>query len=105
MGGLCCILRRGRSIGRSSGCWFDGELTSMPDIGGEARFNHSSTKSSQILHAFTPSWTGKPGFSKKQADLFFPPDFADNFPIGKQKLQQLVGCMLLKEEGRLFLDN
>lgn len=27
---------------------------------------------------------GKPGFTKKQADLFFPPDFADDFPVSMQ---------------------
>lgn len=27
---------------------------------------------------------GKPGFSKKQADLFFPPDFQDDFPVAMQ---------------------
>ncbi|CAD5174580.1 unnamed protein product [Musa acuminata subsp. malaccensis] len=26
----------------------------------------------------------KPGFTKKQADLFFPPDFADDFPVAMQ---------------------
>lgn len=28
--------------------------------------------------------SGKPGFTKKQADLFFPPDFADDFPVAMQ---------------------
>ena len=28
--------------------------------------------------------TGKPSFTKKQADLFFPPDFADDFPVAMQ---------------------
>lgn len=27
---------------------------------------------------------GKPSFTKKQADLFFPPDFADDFPVSMQ---------------------
>lgn len=27
---------------------------------------------------------GMPGFAKKQADLFFPPDFADDFPVAMQ---------------------
>ncbi|KAI7992761.1 Clathrin heavy chain 1 [Camellia lanceoleosa] len=27
---------------------------------------------------------GKPVFSKKQADLFFPPDFVDDFPVAMQ---------------------
>ncbi|QCE00917.1 clathrin heavy chain [Vigna unguiculata] len=27
---------------------------------------------------------GKPSFTKKQADLFFPPDFADDFPMSMQ---------------------
>lgn len=33
--------------------------------------------------------TGKPGFSKKQADLFFPPDFADDFPVAMQVVPRL----------------
>jgi hypothetical protein len=28
--------------------------------------------------------SGKPSFTKKQADLFFPPDFADDFPVSMQ---------------------
>ena len=28
--------------------------------------------------------TGKPSFTKKQADLFFPPDFVDDFPVAMQ---------------------
>ncbi|GKV43645.1 hypothetical protein SLEP1_g50908 [Rubroshorea leprosula] len=27
---------------------------------------------------------GKPSFTEKQADLFFPPDFADDFPVSMQ---------------------
>lgn len=30
--------------------------------------------------------TGKQSFTKKQADLFFPPDFADDFPVAMQVL-------------------
>lgn len=29
-------------------------------------------------------FSGKPSFTKKQADLFFPPDFADDFPVSMQ---------------------
>lgn len=29
---------------------------------------------------------GKPSFTKKQADLFFPPDFTDDFPVAMQVL-------------------
>jgi len=41
---------------------------------------------------FTNLLTGKPSFTKKQADLFFPPDFADDFPVAMQvqKLLELV---------------
>ena len=28
--------------------------------------------------------SGKPSFTKKQADLFFPPDFPDDFPVSMQ---------------------
>lgn len=43
-----------------------------------------------IIYIYFTVWyigkffTGKPGFSKKQADLFFPPDFADDFPVAMQ---------------------
>lgn len=30
------------------------------------------------------TFSGKPSFTKKQADLFFPPDFADDFPVAMQ---------------------
>ena len=33
---------------------------------------------------------GRPSFTKKQADLFFPPDFADDFPVAMQVLKLLV---------------
>lgn len=35
---------------------------------------------------------GKPGFTKKQADLFFPPDFADDFPVAMQ-VSSLANCL------------
>lgn len=34
-------------------------------------------------------FAGKPSFSKKQADLFFPPDFADDFPVAMQVIRLL----------------
>ena len=38
-----------------------------------------------VFELFTVKYfSGKPGFSKKQADLFFPPDFADDFPVSMQ---------------------
>ena len=33
---------------------------------------------------------GKPSFTKKQADLFFPPDFADDFPVAMQVSKLLL---------------
>jgi len=33
---------------------------------------------------------GKPSFTKKQADLFFPPDFADDFPVAMQVSKSLI---------------
>ena len=33
---------------------------------------------------------GRPSFTKKQADLFFPPDFADDFPVAMQVEKLLV---------------
>jgi hypothetical protein len=37
---------------------------------------------------------GKPGFSKKQADLFFPPDFQDDFPVAMQVLLQVSKVLI-----------
>uniref|UniRef100_A0A0E0F1G4 Clathrin heavy chain linker core motif domain-containing protein n=1 Tax=Oryza meridionalis TaxID=40149 RepID=A0A0E0F1G4_9ORYZ len=42
---------------------------------------------------------GKPGFSKKQADLFFPPDFQDDFPVAMQ-ISQKYGLIYLKYLGQ-----
>lgn len=37
--------------------------------------------------------SGKPSFTKKQADLFFPPDFADDFPVAMQV--SLLGVLIV----------
>lgn len=42
------------------------------------------------LNFFFFSSSGKPSFTKKQADLFFPPDFADDFPVAMQVLNLLM---------------
>lgn len=52
------------------------------------------------------TFSGKPSFTKKQADLFFPPDFADDFPVAMQVF--LLGvlpfcCSLFAYELSLFL--
>jgi ABC-type phosphate/phosphonate transport system permease subunit len=39
---------------------------------------------------FPNLFAGKPSFTKKQADLFFPPDFADDFPVSMQVRGLLV---------------
>ena len=50
--------------------------------------SHLNRRSSRmlLLYITLSSYTfpGKPGFTKKQADLFFPPDFADDFPVSMQ---------------------
>lgn len=55
--------------------------------------------------------SGKPGFTKKQTDLFFPPDFADDFPVAMQvfkKIYHLIfiaiyKCYLHSDPIRCFL--
>lgn len=42
---------------------------------------------SLVIYAW---FSGRPGFAKKAADLFFPPDFADDFPVAMQ-----VGSFML----------
>ena len=42
---------------------------------------------------------GKPSFTKKQADLFFPPDFADDFPVAMQVQLLLISVRCLRNFG------
>ncbi|KAG6533335.1 hypothetical protein ZIOFF_007202 [Zingiber officinale] len=46
---------------------------------------------------------GKPGFTKKQADLFFPPDFADDFPVAMQISQKYNLTYVITKLGLLFV--
>ncbi|XP_065046361.1 clathrin heavy chain 1 isoform X1 [Musa acuminata AAA Group] len=46
---------------------------------------------------------GKPGFTKKQADLFFPPDFADDFPVAMQISQKYSLIYVITKLGLLFV--
>eukprot|EP00246_Nothoceros_aenigmaticus_P001174 TRINITY_DN1157_c0_g1_i1.p1 TRINITY_DN1157_c0_g1~~TRINITY_DN1157_c0_g1_i1.p1 ORF type:complete len:1698 (-),score=398.34 TRINITY_DN1157_c0_g1_i1:654-5747(-) len=46
---------------------------------------------------------GKPSFSKKQADLFFPPDFADDFPVAMQISQKYSLIYVITKLGLLFV--
>nr|CAD1822052.1 unnamed protein product [Ananas comosus var. bracteatus] len=46
---------------------------------------------------------GKPGFTKKQADLFFPPDFADDFPVAMQISQKYSLIFVITKLGLLFV--
>ncbi|THU65977.1 hypothetical protein C4D60_Mb05t09340 [Musa balbisiana] len=45
---------------------------------------------------------GKPGFTKKQADLFFPPDFADDFPVAMQA-SNIGGFYAINRRGQVLL--
>ncbi|CAL9044685.1 unnamed protein product [Musa banksii] len=45
----------------------------------------------------------KPGFTKKQADLFFPPDFADDFPVAMQISQKYSLIYVITKLGLLFV--
>ncbi|KAJ8437950.1 hypothetical protein Cgig2_031466 [Carnegiea gigantea] len=46
---------------------------------------------------------GKPSFSKKQADLFFPPDFADDFPVSMQISHKYGLIYVITKLGLLFV--
>ncbi|KAJ7546238.1 hypothetical protein O6H91_08G031500 [Diphasiastrum complanatum] len=46
---------------------------------------------------------GKPGFTKKQADLFFPPDFADDFPVAMQVSLKYGLIYVITKLGLLFV--
>ncbi|KAL5997907.1 hypothetical protein ACLOJK_008841 [Asimina triloba] len=45
----------------------------------------------------------KPGFTKKQADLFFPPDFADDFPVSMQISHKYSLIFMITKLGLLFV--
>ncbi|KAJ8540473.1 hypothetical protein K7X08_030392 [Anisodus acutangulus] len=47
--------------------------------------------------------SGKPSFSKKQADLFFPPDFADDFPVAMQISHKYGLIYVITKLGLLFV--
>lgn len=42
-------------------------------------------------------------FTKKQADLFFPPDFADDFPVAMQISQKYGLIYVITKLGLLFV--
>ncbi|XP_031504646.1 clathrin heavy chain 2-like isoform X1 [Nymphaea colorata] len=46
---------------------------------------------------------GKPSFTKKQADLFFPPDFADDFPVSMQISHKYGLIYVVTKLGLLFV--
>ncbi|KAJ1437607.1 Tetratricopeptide-like helical domain superfamily [Sesbania bispinosa] len=46
---------------------------------------------------------GKPSFTKKQADLFFPPDFADDFPVSMQISNKYGLVYVITKLGLLFV--
>eukprot|EP00899_Mesostigma_viride_P014185 jgi/Mesvir1/22768/Mv14160-RA.1 len=46
---------------------------------------------------------GVPGFTKKQADLFFPPDFADDFPVAMQVSPKYGVLYVITKLGLLFI--
>ncbi|KAK4366722.1 hypothetical protein RND71_014602 [Anisodus tanguticus] len=46
---------------------------------------------------------GKPSFAKKQADLFFPPDFADDFPVAMQISHKYSLIYVITKLGLLFV--
>ncbi|KAH9603857.1 hypothetical protein KSS87_005977 [Heliosperma pusillum] len=55
------------------------------------------------LGAQTERVSGKPVFSKKQAGLFFPPDFADDFPVSMQISQKYGLIYVITKLGLLFV--
>ncbi|XP_062203739.1 clathrin heavy chain 1-like isoform X1 [Phragmites australis] len=70
-------------------------------------FASKSTNAGQItskLHVIElGAQPGKPGFSKKQADLFFPPDFQDDFPVAMQISHKYGLIYVITKLGLLFV--
>jgi len=46
---------------------------------------------------------GRPSFTKKQADLFFPPDFANDFPVAMQISHKYSLIYVITKLGLLFV--
>ncbi|KZV21086.1 clathrin heavy chain 1-like [Dorcoceras hygrometricum] len=70
-------------------------------------FATKSSNSGQItskLHVIElGAQPGKPSFAKKQADLFFPPDFADDFPVAMQISHKYSLIYVITKLGLLFV--
>ncbi|XP_073124837.1 clathrin heavy chain 1 isoform X2 [Henckelia pumila] len=70
-------------------------------------FATKSSNSGQIsskLHVIElGAQPGKPSFTKKQADLFFPPDFADDFPVAMQISHKYSLLYVITKLGLLFV--
>ncbi|KAA8549428.1 hypothetical protein F0562_001099 [Nyssa sinensis] len=70
-------------------------------------FASKSTNSGQItskLHVIElGAQPGRPAFTKKQADLFFPPDFADDFPVAMQMSHKYGLIFVITKLGLLFV--
>ncbi|XP_073045937.1 clathrin heavy chain 1-like isoform X1 [Primulina eburnea] len=70
-------------------------------------FATKSSNSGQIsskLHVIElGAQPGKPSFTKKQADLFFPPDFADDFPVAMQISHKYSLIYVITKLGLLFV--
>ncbi|KZV23799.1 clathrin heavy chain 1-like [Dorcoceras hygrometricum] len=70
-------------------------------------FATKSSNSGQIsskLHVIElGAQPGKPTFTKKQADLFFPPDFADDFPVAMQISHKYSLIYVITKLGLLFV--
>ncbi|EFJ17279.1 hypothetical protein SELMODRAFT_115182 [Selaginella moellendorffii] len=66
--------------------------------------NYSGAQVVSKLHVIElGAQTGKVGFGKKQAELFFPPEFADDFPIAIQMSQKYGVIYVLSKMGLLFV--
>ncbi|KAK1613065.1 hypothetical protein QYE76_036738 [Lolium multiflorum] len=70
-------------------------------------FASKATNAGQITSKLTVAelgaQRGKPGFSMKQADLLFPPDFQDDFPVAMQISQKYGLVYLITKLGLLVV--
>ncbi|KAK1602644.1 hypothetical protein QYE76_027283 [Lolium multiflorum] len=70
-------------------------------------FASKATNAGQITSKLTVAalgaQPGKPGFSMQQADLLFPPDFQDDFPVAMQISQKYGLVYLITKLGLLFV--
>ncbi|GKD78949.1 clathrin heavy chain 1, partial [Tanacetum coccineum] len=71
----------------------------------ETLYVYLSNNVFQFIDIYVKNLNGKPSFTKKQADLFFPPNFAYAFPVAMQISHKYSLIYVITKMGLLFVYN